>query len=272
MSATRPSSSRGLAFLSLLVFVLAGAIFFEWRASRADGSRQSAEGREALQGVSAAIREQQSAQKLLSSRVGAIADTMRGTQETLRAHGAILERAFSSEAPENGGEPTLEDEPSDPPEEERRFLDVDPEDLPRLPEGFDAEAVLGEEHLADLVRRLRADPDRRLDGLETAKALGILAESKARLDLLRSRIRMTTLEGAEVLRERGDFLEFARGEKYVSEPGEVSFGEDLGEAGTRLFYFFPEEFPELYAMRAERQRVPAIGIRTLLRLINEKER
>ena len=36
----------------------------------------------------------------------------------------------------------------------------------------------------------------------------------------------------------------------------------------RMFYFYPEEFPEIYSMKEEAKKLPAIGVRRLLGLIN----
>ena len=70
------------------------------------------------------------------------------------------------------------------------------------------------------------------------------------------------------LKERGDYVDYARGEVYHSELGVITFGEDLQERGMRIFYLFPEEFPEIYAMKDEVKRLPEIGIRRVLQLIN----
>ena len=55
---------------------------------------------------------------------------------------------------------------------------------------------------------------------------------------------------------------------YYSERGGVSFGESLGEAGMRMFYLFPEEFPELYGMREAKRRLPEAAVRRVLSIIN----
>jgi hypothetical protein len=39
-----------------------------------------------------------------------------------------------------------------------------------------------------------------------------------------------------------------------------------------MFYLYPEEFQEIYAMREEKGRVAGIGVRQLLGLINGEAR
>ena len=86
--------------------------------------------------------------------------------------------------------------------------------------------------------------------------------------MLKSRIRLTTLKGAATLFERGDFIDYAPGEKYHSELGLISFGRRSDEGDMRMFYFYPEEFPEVYSMKEEAKQLPATGVRRLLGLIN----
>ena len=45
--------------------------------------------------------------------------------------------------------------------------------------------------------------------------MNILAETRARIEVLESRMDLATVEAAQKLRQRGDFIEYARGEKLL---------------------------------------------------------
>jgi hypothetical protein len=149
------------------------------------------------------------------------------------------------------------------------FTAAEMDRLPPLPPGLDPTATLADDSLREVVLQYRENPERRLNHAETAQALNIQAEARARVEVLQTRIQVAMVEAANVLRERGDFLEFARGQVYYSEPGLLSYGEELGPNGMRIFYLYREEFPEIYAMSEEKDRVPEIGTRRLLALINK---
>ena len=92
-------------------------------------------------------------------------------------------------------------------------------------------------------------------------ATNILAETRAKVEVLRSRISLGCARAAQKLLERGDYLDYTPGERYHTEPGVITFGHDLGEQGMRMFYLYPEEFPEIYTMKEEEALAEEIGIR-----------
>jgi hypothetical protein len=98
--------------------------------------------------------------------------------------------------------------------------------------------------------------------------MNIFAESRARMEVLKSRISLECAQAADKLLERGDYVDYASGEKYHTEPGLVTFGHALGEQGMRMFYLYREEFPKIYTMKEEKALAAEIGIRRLLKLLN----
>ena len=149
-----------------------------------------------------------------------------------------------------------------------RLCPDEPETAEPLPEGLRPASYLADERLVDLVTEYRKDPERRLGAAETARALEILAATRARVEVLRSRALRAKVEAADALRERGEFVDYAPGESYHREPGVITHGEDLGDAGMRIFYRFPEQFPEIYDFETERRRAPARGVREVLAIVN----
>jgi hypothetical protein len=251
-----------------MVCVLALAFMVEWRVSRTLTERLSSDMVAALDNLSRKY-------DVMASRLGGIGASLAAAQETLLAQNAAYSRIENvlAEGPAATGIAGTTSVASAPPPTAPQgvtFEVRDLEGLPPLPEDLRPESFLDDERLGDLFVKYRIDPERRLKGLDLAKALNILAETRAKVDVLHSRIQVDTREAAERLRQRGDYVDYARGQKYHSEPGVVTFGEQLQDGGMRIFYLYEEEFPEIYAMREEKRVAPEIGIRRLLELINGK--
>jgi hypothetical protein len=247
-----------------MVFALAAAFLLEWRASQASAERLS-------EGLRLGLGDLGKQEDALGSHVINIIQSLRGAQDSslLRIEARLREFANVKEAPPIVAQEGKAEKAS--PEEESSFslTAAEIERLPALPSELDPSSALPAERLPDLVTQYRANPERRLDGLETARAFNIMAEARTRREVLQTRIQVATIEAAKTLKERGEFIEYGPGELYYSEPGIISYGEDLGDRGMRMFYLSPAEFPEIYAMREERERVPEIGARRLLALINK---
>ncbi len=266
MSETDRNSKLGLYLPLTMVVALAIAILLERHAAHVNADRLS-------ETIAGSLREIAQQQEAFGSRMSNISSLQSSQGTLLRRLEARLRELGA--AKESSGTTIAANAPEAASEEQVgvSLIEDERDHLPPLPEGFEPDAILVEEGLADLVTTYRASPERRLDHVETAKALNIMTETRARVDILRSRMQIAMLEGAKTLKARGEFFEYAPGEVYHSEPGLLSFGEDMGEHGMRMFYLAPEEFPELYAMKDEKEDLPQLNARRLLALINNpKER
>ena len=266
MTATEKSSRTGILVLAAMVFALSLAFLFEWRASRSFAARLSSD-------LSSAVGKLGQEQGVMASRLGGIGSSLTETRETVVAQNAFLFRLEGllkepTDEPGTGpGADTIRTGPL-PVEQGPSFDAKDLAGLPPLPEGLNPESCLGDEHLADLVTRYRRDPERRLVGLDLYNAMNILSETRARVEVLKSRISLEKAQAAQKLLERGDYVDYTPGERYYTEPGLITFGHDLGERGMRMFYLYREEFPEIYTMKEERARAAEIGIRRFLQVLN----
>ena len=54
---------------------------------------------------------------------------------------------------------------------------------------------------------------------------------------------------------------------YHGEPGVISFGEAPGDRRMRMFYLYPSQFPEIYALEDTKAPVAETGVRRLLAII-----
>ena len=253
----------------IAAFFCALSVFFvlQWRTARA-----TAEATRALAHTfGRQLRGLGQKQTLLSTRLGALAGSIASepAEAAVRAAGAPPSRSDENVGTAEGDEPLVADVPEDVADHcALRLSPEEPETAEPLPEGLRPASYLADETLAELVTQYRKDPERRLSAAETARALEILAATRARVEVLRSRALRAKVEAADVLRERGEFVDYAPGETYHREPGVITHGEDLGDAGMRIFYLFPEEFPDIYDLEAERRRAPARGIREVLAIVN----
>jgi hypothetical protein len=266
MTATEKSSRIGTLFLAVLVFALSLAFLFEWRASRALAAKLSSDLKSALGKL---VQEHE----VIGSRIAGIGNSLQKTHESLGVQSALLSRLERSEKDGTDASGTSADSitissgpslSSQGPTFEAKDLDG----LPPLPDGIYPESFLGEDGFANLMTKYQNDSGRGLVGVDLLRAMNLFAEAKARVDVLKSRISLECAQSAQKLLERGDYIDYAPGEKYHTEPGVITYGHDLGERGMRMFYLYPEEFPEIYAMKKEKALVAEIGIRRLLETLN----
>jgi hypothetical protein len=64
-------------------------------------------------------------------------------------------------------------------------------------------------------------------------------------------------------------MDYAPGEKYHEAAGVLTCAERLPNGLTRLFYFYPEAFPELYQLRTDRIRVAQEAVQKLMAMAAE---
>jgi len=264
MTATDKSSRIGPLVLAAMVFALSLAFLFEWRASRALAAKLSSD-------LKSAIGKLVQEHEVMGSRLGGIGNSLQITQESLGVQSALLSRLERSEKEGTAASGTSADSVTSVPSplsQGPSFEAKDLEGLPPLPEGIYPESFLGEDGLANLMTKYQNDSGRGLVGVELLRAMNLFAEAKAKVDVLKSRISLECAQAAQKLLERGDYVDYAPGEKYHTEPGLITYGHDLGERGMRMFYLYPEEFPEIYAMKKEKALVAEIGIRRLLQTLN----
>jgi hypothetical protein len=152
------------------------------------------------------------------------------------------------------------------PRENEEALDV----LPALPEGLAASDLLRKIDL----KQFFADPafnprGKILSRVERARALSEVDCARARIEILHAEARVAVTEAIEKLRERGEYIDYASGERYETEQGVITAGEEIEGAGTRLFYLRREEFPAIYERREEAKQVAQTALRRLLSLTEE---
>lgn len=251
----------GFAILACALFGLAVIYLLEWRDARTIH-------KECSEGYGNALSRVENQFNLMNSRIGGLFEAMSASQARFFDEVAVrLEAASATAAVAVTGAPVAAAGESE--NDSTLAVNTDAvEDLPQIPHGVDPERLLRDKELGDLVLELRQDEARCLGPVETQRAYLALTEARAQMDVLDRKVQLAIIEGMEVLRGRGDYVEYAQGEKYESAPGVISFGEDLGALGMRIFYLFPEEFPDIYALRARKSRVSEDALRSLMAIIN----
>jgi hypothetical protein len=216
-----------------MVLAVTAIFLLERRASRASAERISQE-------LGVALRDMGRKHEILASRVNALAGSIQEMQEAiLTAIKATLAPILRPVEPESAAAPETtwgfrpddrDGSPLSPGELDR---------LPPLPEGLQPDTVLADESLPELVTKYRADPERRLSGVETAKALNILAEARARLDLLQARTGLATVEAAEKLRIVGTTWNTHPGRSTTASLASSPSARILGSAACACFTSTP---------------------------------
>src|SRR5688572_14193695 len=107
--------------------------------------------------------------------------------------------------------------------------------------------------------------------MESMRILHEVINANAHIDILSSTYRLRMAEARTKLSEAQRYIDYAPGERYMVEQGVLTFGEKNVEGGTRLYYLYPEEFPEVYAIRERRSKVAGESLRKVRDLLQEAE-
>jgi hypothetical protein len=96
-----------------------------------------------------------------------------------------------------------------------------------------------------------------------------LVKTTAAIDMIESDVQVIAAEAKEELKRLGDYVDYAQGQDYVVEPGVLTFGERSPEGMIRMVYMYPEEYPELYALRAKKREVAELGLRRVMDILQK---
>ena len=149
----------------------------------------------------------------------------------------------------------------------------DDDDWPLLPSDLanNIEMVVKNLDLKSFFDDPRYNPNRvELTQAQKVKAYSITTAARARFKIIDVEIQAGCAEVMEYMRKDGEFIKYGQGERpQPAEPGLITVGEVTEDKGMRLYYFYPEEFPEIYEMREEKKKVSERALRELLSLVAE---
>ncbi len=139
-----------------------------------------------------------------------------------------------------------------------------PTNLPEIPGGLNPELVLGRD-IADLVSDHALNPSGdRFDRIGAARVSLALARARERVNVLDAEVRLAIAEAIERMRAEGRYVEYRSDERYQQVHGALTVGEETEWGGVRMFYLFPEEFPEIHEKRSEKAAIAERAVRELL--------
>ncbi len=143
--------------------------------------------------------------------------------------------------------------------------------LPPIPEGISPESTVSRE-LSEILANEKLNPTKRkkLSSIDGAEALLELARVQSALRVLDSEILFETARGMEVLRQKGAYIEYAPGERYEVLEG-VKTAAEVEEEITRMFYFYPEQFPGIYERIGLKANTAETSLRKLLSIFQRKQ-
>lgn len=136
--------------------------------------------------------------------------------------------------------------------------------LPEIPAGLNPQVLLRRDLPALLADRALNSSARQLDRVAAARASLALARARERVNVLDAEVRLRIAEASERLRAEGRYIEYGSGERYQEDRDALTVGEETDWGGVRMFYLYPEEFPEIHGMRAEKAAVADRAVRELL--------
>ena len=92
-----------------------------------------------------------------------------------------------------------------------------------------------------------------------------LAIAQSRIEILDKEIQKICVTHVDRMREEGAYVEYGPGEP--PDPAQViTFGETTERGGMRIYYFYPDEFKEIYEKQEEQKKTGELLVRPLLQL------
>ena len=159
-------------------------------------------------------------------------------------------------------EPSEAAEPAAPSEKEN-------EKLPPLPVDVNAELAIKGMNVEEFFSNPNFNPEKVTPSrVETMAAIHELNAARANMEILNSQIQLSVAKALETLKEGGHFLEYQPGQAPEAVEGVLSAGESLEGGGMRMYYFYPEDFPEIYETKEKVKEVAETAFRRLLSMVN----
>jgi hypothetical protein len=125
-------------------------------------------------------------------------------------------------------------------------------------------------NISEILENPAINPEQKQpDYLQTVRIIRELTQANAQIDIVSSDYRLKMAEARTKLAGVQQFIDYARGEKYLIEKGVLTFGEKTETGQTRIYYLYPEEFPEVYELRERRRAIPNESLRKVRDLLQE---
>lgn len=254
------TDSPALSLLALVAMVagLSAMFFLEWRSARGDLKWLSGEFQQALRQLEQKIESgnDRTATQLLG---------LRKSQDDLRQ----LVGQRNGEAMNAQPAPALLDsQPQIAPDAPASEV----VDLPPLPEEIQPEGIVKQLKPDDIVGDPRFNPTgRTVTPTEMSKISAAVTRGHAMIEAIDSEVRAHMMEAMDTLRAEGNFIEYADSEEYQKVDGVLTAAEAAGPHRLRMYYLYPERFPQIYELKKTRTKEAALALRKAILVIDNQD-
>lgn len=238
----------------IMLGALSFVYFLQWRSSQNQSERIAA----LTARVSSAAQNYERKAQADSMEMQALLRAVRKNLEGFSAQLARVERAPRTSAAAAKPDSSV-------PVPQVAAVENEEEDLPPLPEGLLAEVELKDFDLKRFFSDPRVNPDNlALTRVDRVKAMSEVTSARAMMDVIESDLRVSMTEGMEAMRNDGYYVELGQGEYPEPVAGVLSAGELTEDKKLRIFYYYPDEFPDLYKKKEEKKKVAERALRRLI--------
>lgn len=137
-----------------------------------------------------------------------------------------------------------------------------------LADGLDPSRIVEETDLQAILADRRLNPDNRTPSFaESTKAVSILRQAKAVKEILDAEILRVLAEGGDAMRREGAYVTYQPGEAYIVEPETLTFAEQAEDGSIRMFYFYEDEYPDLYVKQRLRDSVASRAVEAVSEIV-----
>lgn len=110
------------------------------------------------------------------------------------------------------------------------------------------------------------------DHLQKMRILRELVQANAEIEFVTSDLHVEVAEARTKLAEAREFFDYVPGEKYLVEEGVVTFAEKTETGDTRMYYLYPEEFPEVYELKKRRKEIAGESLQRVMVILRGEPR
>lgn len=154
-------------------------------------------------------------------------------------------------------------------DEEAASPDKEKENLPPLPEGVDALAAISNLSGADFFENPEYNPEKKTPSrADVVAAVNEVNTARANMEIANGQVQLAVAKALEDLKTGGHYVDYQQGQAPEAVEGVISAGEVIEGGGLRMYYFYPQDYPEIYQGKEKAKDIAETAFRRLLSMVN----
>ena len=148
-----------------------------------------------------------------------------------------------------------------------------PEALPPVPAGVDPMTLLRRTKDAKALAQDKAfnPTQRELTRAERFRLTAAFVRAKSEIEALDAELRSAIADAVEALRQEGEYIDYAAGERYATDADALTAGEPIEGGGVRISYLYRDRFPKVFERKTRLKTVSEESVRRIAAVLQQPE-